>query len=202
MKRLFLVLASIWLVGCETTRTTINAEAAQSVKSIAIMPVELAPGISPEVANEMESFFTTQLMDAGFKVVERHRMAAILKEQALAQSGLTADDTIKIGQLSHADALLFGKVHLHESGVKAVNETDTNGAAVTMNRKFYNFKASMRIVSTQSGDLVVAQENNNPFWQEDPRFVVLNNIGEWRGMVLSGMANDLKKALKKALPKK
>lgn len=202
MKQFLIILVTLLVVGCETTRTTINAEAAQSVKSIAIMPVELAPGIAPEVASEMESFFTTQLMNAGFKVVERHRMAAILKEQALAQSGLTADDAIKIGQLSHADALLFGKVHKNESGVKAVNETDTNGVAVTGNRKFFNFKASMRIVSSQSGDLVAAQENSNPVWQEDPRFIALSDIGEWRNMVLGGMASDLKKALKKAFQKK
>ncbi|MBN8215651.1 MAG: hypothetical protein J0L75_03375 [Spirochaetes bacterium] len=197
MKNLLLICGLFVATGCETTRTAVNLDAAQEVKTVAVLPFDLEAGLSPEAARDSEAFFAALLMQNGFKVVERERMGAILKEQALSASGLTGADTLKLGELAHADALLFGKVLKNQEGKKTVSETDSNGQSVEAQRRFYDFKLSVRLVRSQAGETVFSQVNQIAERVQDPKFIFPDDLSAWRAMVLDGMGRDLKKALKK-----
>ncbi len=56
-----------------------------------------------------EDHFNRHMMEAGFRVVERAQLDAVLKEQYLGTSGLLAPETVrKVGRILGVDALLMG----------------------------------------------------------------------------------------------
>lgn len=195
MKTTSLLACALLLASCQSTKTAVNLEAVKAVKTVAVLPFEHTAGLDTQAAREAEAFFTATLMQNGFRVVERERMSALLKEQSLSASGLTSSETLKIGELSHADALLFGKVLKNQEGKKMVAETLSNDVTTNVERAFYHFKLSVRLVNSQTGETVLSQENSFGERVQDPKWSFPDSLSDWRNTILEGMGRDLKKAM-------
>ena len=153
--------------------------------------LESMPGIDPQAVAESEESIQVTLASAGFKLVERAQIEALLKEQALSLSGITAADSVKIGKLASADALLFGKVLLNTQGKKSVVDWDGK----TAERDYFQYKLTLRLVSTETGQSVVSQQNTVFEYVSDPKFMGPTDLATHRGRVLDSMGKELKKAL-------
>jgi Curli production assembly/transport component CsgG len=80
--------------------------------TVAIAEVTARGNVDPDLASEMDDALTDQLVAAGrLRVVERQQMAKVMKEQALAQSGVISDEVqIKVAQLVGARWIVLGTV--------------------------------------------------------------------------------------------
>lgn len=68
-----------------------------------------------------EDVFAKYLLRSGYRVVERSRLEAVMKEHKLNQSGLFAPDTVKkVGSVMGVDALLLGTVTSYQPERKNV----------------------------------------------------------------------------------
>jgi hypothetical protein len=88
------------------------AQADGAAPSLAIAEVVARGSADADQASEMNDALTDQLVaGARFRVVERQQMAKVMKEQALAQSGVLSDEVqIKVAQLVGARYILLGTI--------------------------------------------------------------------------------------------
>jgi hypothetical protein len=101
--------------------------------TIAIASVEARGGATAEQASEMNDALTAQLVaDGRLRVVERQQIAKVMKEQALAQSGLMTDEVqIKLAQLVGARWIAVGAVQGSGKGLLlSLRAMDSNTAQV------------------------------------------------------------------------
>ena len=97
---------------------------------------------------------------AGFTVVERRKLAAILEEQDLAQSGrLKPGEGAKIGQLTGAQYLVMGTITAFEDD----EETQVSGGGLFRRAKVETVSSGaylavdLRVVDTTSGEVAFAR---------------------------------------------
>jgi hypothetical protein len=70
----------------------------------------------PDAGEILTDAFETAFLETGARLVERGRIKAILSEQAFSASGLTEEDSVKIGRLLSADAVIVGVVTSYHKG--------------------------------------------------------------------------------------
>jgi hypothetical protein len=85
---------------------------AQGAPTVAVAEVTARGNVDPDLASEANDALTDQLVSDGrFRVVERQQLAKVMKEQALAQSGVVSDELqIKVAQLVGARWIVLGSV--------------------------------------------------------------------------------------------
>ncbi len=193
---LFLSLV-FFLSNCATSKVSIKKDLLQKIKKIGITRFELDKGLAPNIGTEAENYFATVLIENGFSVVERSRLDAIIKEQALANTGLTDGDLTKLGQLAQADTLLVGKILECNEGQRMVEERLKDGGTTNVNRIYYNYKLSLRLVSVETGETSLSQQTIGEEYIVRPDWPHPNDFSGYRSMTLEGMAADFKNALKK-----
>ena len=88
------------------------AQAGGAPPSLAVAEVVARGSADADTAAEMSDALTDQLVASGrFRVVERQQIAKVMKEQALAQSGVLSDEVqIKVAQLVGARYIVLGTV--------------------------------------------------------------------------------------------
>ena len=103
----FLTLAALFALPLAA-----SAQTQGGALTMAIAEVTARGNADPEMAQEVNDALTDQLVaDGRFKVVERQQMAKVMKEQALAQSGVLSDEVqVKIAQLVGARYIVLGTV--------------------------------------------------------------------------------------------
>jgi hypothetical protein len=103
----FLTLAAIFALPLAA-----SAQTQAAAPTVAIAEVTARGNADPDMALEANDALTDQLVaDGRFRVVERQQMAKVMKEQALAQSGVLSDEVqIKIAQLVGARYIVLGAV--------------------------------------------------------------------------------------------
>src|SRR5262249_29499987 len=96
------------LYGCASARVALHDSAAQPPACrLAILPIK---GDDPFVG-DLADALTTELVNAGYQVMERTELRQILKEQAFEYSGaLDANATTQIGRLSGVDYVVLGSI--------------------------------------------------------------------------------------------
>src|SRR5882672_62732 len=84
----------------------------QGLPTVAIAEVTTRGNASPDLASDVDGALTDQLVaDGRFRVVERQQLAKVMKEQALAQSGVMSDEVqVKVAQLVGARWIVLGTV--------------------------------------------------------------------------------------------
>ncbi len=84
----------------------------QGLPTVAIAEVTTRGNASPDLASDVDGALTDQLVaDGRFRVVERQQLAKVMKEQALAQSGVLSDEVqVKVAQLVGARFIVLGTV--------------------------------------------------------------------------------------------
>jgi hypothetical protein len=116
------------LLACAALTAAARAEPAKDA-TLAIASVESRGGASADQAATLSDLFTATLVNDGkIRVVERSQIAKIMKEQALAQSGMMSDDAqIQIGKLAGARWMVVATVANEGRGlllsVRAIDST-------------------------------------------------------------------------------
>lgn len=194
-----LALVSMALVSCKTSTIAVNKAEMKQIKTIAVMKFESETGIDKNVAKECEDAFRGHFINLGKSVVEREKLRAILKEMEKSQAGIVSDNSIKIGQLSGAQALLFGSVTQNREEVKIVEYNEYDKKTKTYfkkakKKKFYYFQVLVRLVSTSSGSTILTLKNSYP--ERDYEMTDFITLSRFREGILDQMGKDLKDALK------
>ncbi len=189
-------LASI--LSCQTSTISMNKAEMKKLRTIAIMKFERAPGISRDVAIECEEAFRGHFINAGYTVLERDKLAAIMGEIEKSQTGIM-DNPIEIGRLSGAQALLFGKVTNNSEEKKRVSYTEYHkkprkNVIKEKDMKFYTFQVYVRLVSTATGAQIMTLQNKYP--EKSYEITTTITLPKFRQNVLSQMGDDIKDALK------
>lgn len=189
-------LASI--LSCQTSTISMNKAEMKKLRTIAIMKFERAPGISRDVAIECEEAFRGHFINAGYTVLERDKLAAIMGEIEKSQTGIM-DNPIEIGRLSGAQALLFGKVTNNSEEKKRVSYTEYHkkprkNVIKEKDMKFYTFQVYVRLVSTATGSQIMTLQNKYP--EKSYEITTTITLPKFRQNVLSQMGDDIKDALK------
>jgi hypothetical protein len=197
-----IVLSSIILISCSTSKISLNKAEMAKVNTIAVMDFDSAPGISKTIVIECEEAFRGHFVDVGKNVVERSRLASILKEVERSQSGVVTNSE-EIGRLSGAQALLFGMITRNGEETKWVEYYDyvkkpgtkeTEKIKKTKKMKYYTFQVQCRLVSTANGATILTIKNEYP--ERSYEMTDTMTLNRFRENVLNQMGKDLKKALK------
>ena len=132
MKKFFLLLAALALVGAGCTPKTVISQSYDfdQMNRIGIM------GFSSPYSglSGVENLFAKYLIESGFKVVERAQLEQVLQEHNISVSGyLSPETTRKIGEILGVDVLLIGEVTSYtptRTGVTMVSSRRTESRPV------------------------------------------------------------------------
>jgi curli biogenesis system outer membrane secretion channel CsgG len=118
MKKLILlsVTASL-LCGCGAGVRTVIRGSFDPAGRVAVMPFS---GRDAETGLSLSEAFTTYLMDAGFDVIERAQLEAVLSEQKTSLSGLTDETLTRVGKLAGVRAVVTGSYRVRREKVRTV----------------------------------------------------------------------------------
>jgi len=194
---LFLSAIIFMLTACSTSQISVNKKELKAIDKIAIMKFDTAEGIDKKIAKDCEESFKGHFLNINKKVVERDKLAAILKEIEKTQTGAFSN-TIEIGKLSGAQAILFGEVTEYKEEVKRVkyNEYDKKtkkNIEKEKDKKFFTFQLNVRLVSTTTGDIILTLKNKYPESSYDMTSTITMTSNRER--ILNQMGDDLKDAL-------
>ena len=106
---------------------------AQGAPTVAIAEVRARGNADSDMASDVNDALTDQLVSDGrFRVVERQQIAKVMKEQALAQSGVMSDEVqVKVAQLVGARFIVLGSVGTKgRSYVLSLRALDSTSAQV------------------------------------------------------------------------
>ncbi|MBS0618938.1 MAG: hypothetical protein JSR44_12165 [Spirochaetes bacterium] len=221
--RLSLLPAGIILccASCSTSKISIRKSALLQVQSVAVMPFTSTIA-DANVRRDTTQNFSSALIDSGLSVVEREKLDKLLKEKALAQSGLVDNKALETSQFLGAQATLFGEITAYSrkseeylrtvqaittfgpgtpTGVMSVgNPHVTPTEQVPDTRETYEFQVVIRLVSNIDGQTILTAQNEYPVqvFTADTAGTKPANLDEYRSWVLSQMASDLTKAIKDA----
>ncbi|TAL35418.1 MAG: hypothetical protein EPN93_10320 [Spirochaetes bacterium] len=192
MKKPLLIL-TLMLTGfsCATSDIAVDKSQIKSIKSIAVLPFTTQAAIPADVLREAEAAMKAAVIAAGFRLVERDNMEALLKEKELSMSGITGESAAALGTLLGADALLTGIVNANEETTRPVKDEKTG---VVADQKFMRFQVALRLTSVKNGAIVMSMQNLMPERQQDPAFLGYASLAAYRNMTMNGMREDFVKA--------
>lgn len=112
-------------------------------------------GQSSDVANSARELVTEMLVKSGhFVVVERDRIAQVLQEQKIGQSGaLSSQAAAQAGKMLGLQALVVGKI----TDYNTKNESGGFGAWVRTNNQSVHARVSLRLVDATTGEIWAAE---------------------------------------------
>jgi hypothetical protein len=199
-----LAILSIIAVSCSTSKISLNRAEVAKVNTVAIMDFDSAPGIPKTIATECEEAFRGHFVDIGKKVVERTKLASILKEIERSQSGLVSSSE-EIGRLTGAQALLFGTITRNDEEIRWVeyyeyvknpaNKKEVEKVKKTKRMRFFNFQIQGRLISTANGATILTIKNEYP--ERSYEMTDSMTLSRFRENILDQMGKDLKKAIEK-----
>ena len=216
----FLPAMALVLFSCSTSKISIRKEAVKQLKTVAIMPFTSAVA-SEKVTRESSEMFRSGLIAAGIQVVEREKIDKLLKEKALAQSGLVDNKAIEAGQFLGAEGTMLGEIIAHdvkseEYTVEVVDNTPLsppptgstgNSDLQKRPKKFkkekrdtYQFQIVVRLISNIDSQTILTLQNEYPvrsFTTADGNLRPAN-LDQFRAQVLAQMGKDLEKAIREA----
>ena len=135
------------------TRTTIPFEKRVLV---AVMPFDFRAEEESyrKLADKLSEIVIEDLFQTGrYRLIERVRIAEVLKEVELGQTGLIDEKTaVKAGHQLGAQALFLGTV----IGIKKLEARDGAGRSVYMKRVGFEVSLRARIISLGNGEIIAA----------------------------------------------
>lgn len=195
-KILFLATVTAVFLGCETTEIAVNRAVLSDIKTVAVLDFEVPEGTSAEVAEEARGAIQSALLRSGFRVVEREKLLQLMAEKEFARDMGDEKSAAVLKTLVGADGVVFGKVLRNaQSRVKAVKD---EGGEYETDR--FEFLVQVRMTATGDGSLVFDLQNARTSHQNDPRFIAVESLAQFRGQVLAGLSADLVKAFTAKAP--
>jgi len=184
-------------MSCSTSQISVNKKEMKKIQTVAIMKFDTADGINKKIAKDCEESFKGHFISIKKKVVEREKIDALLKEVEKSHTGLY-DNTIELGRLSGAEALLFGEVTEYKEEVRRVkyNEYDKKtkkNIEKEKDKKFFTFQLNVRLVSTATGNVILTLKNKYP--ENSYEMTDSTTLVRYKERILDQMGDDLKEAL-------
>ncbi len=102
-------LIAVFLQGCGATGTSTFSPAFQAISPTQIAVVSVSGDIRGEAPkNQVEDFFAMEMMQKGYRIVERTRVESILAEQDFQRSEVTtAQGAAEIGRVLNVSAVVM-----------------------------------------------------------------------------------------------
>lgn len=118
-KTIFLVLAAAALAGCGAGVKTVIRGDFDPSERVAVMPFS---GKDEDTGLSLAEAFTTYLMDAGFEVIERAQLDAVLKEQKVSLSGAMDPKAMaQVGRLAGVGVIVTGSYRERREETRTVS---------------------------------------------------------------------------------
>ncbi len=106
------MIIALAMLGCAESVTMVKDKSFTLEKYRKIAVMDFA-GNDTEAGAAFSEALIPILMNAGFEVIERSQLAAILKEKELDMSGVVDDDAIqRIGKVAGISAIVLGNFHM------------------------------------------------------------------------------------------
>ena len=214
------ILAALLGVACSTSKISLRKDAVKQLRTVAVMPFT-SPVAGEKVTRECTEMFRAGLVAAGIQVVEREKIDKLLKEKALAQSGLVDNKAIEAGQFLGAEGTMVGEITAHELKSETVESAlpsegpgkydakldKGDGTYFQREKKWFKkdkrdtfqFQIVVRLISNIDSQTILTVQNEYPvrtFTAENSLRPA--NLDQFRAEVLAQMGKDLEKALKEA----
>jgi curli biogenesis system outer membrane secretion channel CsgG len=94
--------------SCVSVKSFSNPDLNITGKTLGVLPFDCR---NERAGMLMSDFVGSNILDSGFKIIERTHLAKILEEHGLSQSGITRkSDYKRIGQIANLDYLLIGNI--------------------------------------------------------------------------------------------
>jgi len=160
--------AIILLTGCGTVRVPVNITHPAEIDMKAYKQIAISD-IKGNMGDDFADTLKNELIDAEkFKIVDRSRMDAIMKELSLSQSDLTnPKNRVKLGKMMAASALITGradgkyKEHMSSKRSTCVDSNGNKYACTTYYRKGkYHTRGGIDIIDIQTGEILRSKALN------------------------------------------
>ncbi len=192
--KISILLISLLILSCATADIAVDREAMKSIKTVAIAPFTSIVDVKDVVLSEAEGNFRSALLKLKYKVVEREKINALLKEKELAMTGVTAENAKSIGALLGADAVLIGEITSYDESQREAEDFSTKVVEV---KTFFKFQIVVRLVDVSTGATILTVKNVNPEVMQDKALLGYSSLYSYRNLVLNQMESELVDAMKK-----
>ena len=144
MKKIYLLLFTILLINCTSTKVYVKDEyRLRRINRIAVIPFLCN---RPEIGYNISSSLSSNLVTSRFRIIERTQLNRVLQEHGLSLTGVMEDYSILIGRLKGVDALIVG------------NATVSSGWAGAVFGGYIEYvsNCSVRMVDIVTGEVLLA----------------------------------------------
>lgn len=132
MKRL-IIIAVILLPACSSISKSVYVNPdlmSYNLRTIVVLPLENSNSEKykehfPEATTVVRNALESSLLKTGWQIIERERIDRVINELELQTSGLTVENSVKIGRMLNADAIVVGQVTSYVQG--AVSDRSPTG---------------------------------------------------------------------------
>jgi hypothetical protein len=192
--KLTILLIPMFILSCATADIAVDKEAMKSIKTVAIAPFTSIADLKKGILSEAEGNFRSALVKLNYKVVERERLNALLKEKELAMTGVTTENAKSIGAMLGADAILIGEILAYSESEREVQDFQTKKIEM---KTFYKFQIIVRLVDASTGSIILTIKNTTPEAMQSKELSGFSSLDSYRSLVLNDMESELVDAMKK-----
>jgi hypothetical protein len=191
---LFIIFFQLCIVSlsynCSTTQINGNVKndfKKYNVKTIAILDFEdrnqeIYKKFFPEASKVTTESIESAFVGLGFTIVERNQISKIFKEWKLSQTGITVEESKKIGKLLNADVIILGSVTTYIQG-------GIPSKTVTKQIEKTSFGFTLKGLDVESGSTLFS---GNYFKKFDNILNYVNPINECVNVLIEEMIKDFK----------
>jgi hypothetical protein len=219
-KHVVFLISVAGLAACSTSKISLRKDAVKQLRTVAVMP--FTSNVAGEkVTRECSEMFRAGVLASGIQVVEREKIDKLLKEKALAQSGLVDNKAIEAGQFLGAEGTMLGEITAHEMKSETLESElppegpgkydakldKGDGTYFQRNKKWFKkdkrdtfqFQIVVRLISNVDSQTILTVQNEYPVrTYTSDNSLRPANLDQFRAEVLAQMAKDIEKALKEA----
>ncbi len=192
--KLSILLIPIFILSCATSDIAVDKKAMKSIKTVAIAPFTTIIDLKKGILSEAEGNFRSALVKLKYKVVEREKLNALLKEKELAMAGVTEENAKTIGAMLGADAVLVGEIIEYNESQRESEDFQTKKVEV---KTFYKFQIIVRLVDVSTGAIILTVKNAQSEVMQDKALPAFSSLDSYLNLVLNNMESELVEAMKK-----
>jgi len=201
----FLFLIPLFSLCCSTTDITVNHNALNPVKVIALAPFTSSYIIDPLIYKESEESFAAAFTRLNYKIIN---LPPASQEQAENRFNLPEEAIKKLKSdaiASGAHALLYGKIIFHEERTRNVflhrpfilrrySVFDSDDEIKTITE--FKFQIQITVVSLSDDSIILELKNRYPETEHDEYLPALTSLEAYRKYTLEKTARELVKAIR------
>jgi curli biogenesis system outer membrane secretion channel CsgG len=192
--KITILLIPFFIISCATSDIAVDREAMKSIKTVAIAPFTSADELKKGILTEAEGNFRSALIKLNYKIVEREKLNALLKEKELSMAGVTTENARSIGAMLGADAILIGEIISYDESQREVQDFQSKKIEI---KTFYKFQIIVRLVDVSTGAIILTIKNASPEAMQSKELSGYSSLDSYRILVLNQMESELVDAMKK-----